>query len=203
MTPRLRKEFRGLSVPWAVTLAATFFLPVELLPNGSWAHLLPGWAKQVVGFLSGLCPVLFFGGIIAMAAGTFGMEFQHKTMAVWLSQPASRARLWKHKMLVLTASLLFTNLTAMIVLVVTQRLAGTEWFSNEESKEVLFEGFLGVAVFIFATAGSGCYWTLLARSTLGGIVFSLSSQFALGAGVYITAEKLFGDNARLNLSVLG
>jgi ABC-type transport system involved in multi-copper enzyme maturation permease subunit len=203
MNRRLRKEFRGLLVPWASTLAAALLMPAQILPNGTWAHAVPGWAKQIVDFLSGLSPVLFFSGIIAMAAGTFGMEFQHRTTAVWLSQPVSRARLWKDKMLVLAAAVIISSLAAVIALVVIQRLIGTQWAPNQDSKEVLIEGALGAALFIFANACSGCYWTLLARSTLGGIVFSLGSQFALVASVYVAAEKLSGDNARLILAAIG
>jgi len=202
MNRRLRKEFRGLLIPWASTLAAAVLMPVEILPNGTWAHSVPAWAKQIVGFLSGLSPVLFFSGIIAMAAGTFGMEFQHRTTALWLSQPVSRERLWKDKMLALATALIISSLAAVIALVVIQRLIGSQWALNDDSKDVLIEGALGAALFIFANACSGCYWTLLARSTLGGIVFSLGSQFALVAGVYVAAEKLSGDNARLNLAAL-
>ncbi|HEY6166524.1 MAG TPA: ABC transporter permease, partial [Verrucomicrobiae bacterium] len=53
----------------------------------------------------GTCAMfIFFVGTALVAAMSFGTEFQQRTLPLLLSQPFERARLWRDKLLVLTAA---------------------------------------------------------------------------------------------------
>lgn len=85
---RLIKETREL-MPALAGTAAFIFLPLYI------------WGKEaaVVGWFA------LALGCAVMAAGSFGHEFQHRTLPLLLSQPISRSTVWREKMVVLGAAL--------------------------------------------------------------------------------------------------
>ena len=80
---RLKKEVRPLFWPWcAITLAGAvpFFHPPDEI----------AWIP----------PLAFLLGIPLLATISYGSEFQHRTFSLLLSQPVSRGRIWRLKLLV-------------------------------------------------------------------------------------------------------
>lgn len=142
----LKKEFRTLAWPAAAVLAATT-LPL------AWAGGTRGWPFQAA--LSA-----FVIGTAVLVALPFGTEFQQRTLGLVLSQPVSRARVWLEKWGVL--------LMALLVLAAVQSAA---------LRGAVVDGRVGVRelTFLLALACSGCLWTLVAGSTIGGAAFSLAS----------------------------
>ena len=152
--PRLRKETLVLFWPWCAVMLA---LGVVML----WNYLFTIRYWDVT--LHTGAPVLGLG-VTFLAALSFGSEFQSRTLPMLLSQPCSRLRLWSEKMLVLTY-FLFLPLLAY-----SRRglNIGTDDWS-----------LLSEFCLIFALACSTGFWTLFARSTLGGMVFSIAALGAL------------------------
>jgi hypothetical protein len=97
MSARLIKETRELLV---ILIGTLLLIVVPFLLNGASAAPF-----GVVAFGLG-CAVL--GGC------SFGNEFQHRTLALLLSQPISRSALWRDKMLILGAGIV-TSLAALLV----------------------------------------------------------------------------------------
>src|SRR5215472_17423283 len=114
MNLRLRKELRALLLPGATTLVAAVLMGVGQFLADSSRGELHGWWSNLVGLLCGLSPVTFIGGVVILAGSVFGMEFQHRTMPLWLSQGVSRAQLWKEKMLALAKVVTASSLVAVL-----------------------------------------------------------------------------------------
>ncbi|HVE86971.1 MAG TPA: hypothetical protein VND93_29145 [Myxococcales bacterium] len=148
---RLRKEARALLPYWAGTLAA---VAAPHLVGSRGAPL--SWLAYCFG-----CALL--GGI------SFGHEFQHRTLPVLLSQPISRAAIWRDKVLTLAAALL----TATAVLAGASAASG----SPSSSDPVIRVGGESLRFLPFVPL---CVWcgaplfTLVAGSALGGAIFSLA-----------------------------
>jgi hypothetical protein len=128
--------------------------------------------------LSGLAPFGFCAGCVLLAALTFGSEFQQRTMPLLLSQPVKRSRLWKEKLLVLTFAVTLVGL----IYGLSERITG-----NSSVEKTLLAG-----MFLIATVCSTCYWTFVARSTIGGMAFSLVAMFLSVVGVNSVVETTFG-----------
>jgi hypothetical protein len=142
-TVRIRKEARALFWPWcAVVIAGA--LPV-LLPHSSAAANL-----TVLGF---------FFGIPLLATLSLGNEFYHRTFSVWLSQPASRMQLWGEKMSVMCAAVLSAGIVTLI---------GMFFFALPEMN--LTYNKAAAVAYVLVTMASATYWTLAARSTVGGFI---------------------------------
>src|ERR1043166_5163884 len=148
-----------------------------LLPGclGAIAALAQIW--KLSEFYEFVATFTFTVCVCLIAAIPFGSEFQQRTFPLLLSQPLDRFRLWKEKSLAVM-------LTAGALLLL-RILEGRPSFSDSA----------GIAGFLLLTVCSATFWTLIARSTIGGAVFSVTFQFfaiLVVAGIGLLAEKLFG-----------
>src|SRR5262245_45357756 len=94
MNARLGKEFRPLLFPWSL---CAFAAPGHIVGH------LPIVGR---GVTQGFAGFAFFGGCLMLAVMPFGLEFQHRTMSLLLSQPLERYRLWKEKFFAATTAVL-------------------------------------------------------------------------------------------------
>src|SRR5262249_29156299 len=95
----------------------------------------------------------FWIGIPILASLSLGTEFQHRTFPMLLSQPIGRMQVWAEKWLVTGGAVL----TAFLV----------HWFVHGAS----FSTF-GL-VWVVTAMCSATFWTLVARSTVGGVVLNV------------------------------
>jgi hypothetical protein len=178
MNSRLRKEFRPLMLPWVVAVGCVAVACV-LSQIGN--------AGEFESFLITLAKLTFPGGLLLLASSSFGIELQQHTLALLLSQPVDRTRVWGEKMFVLVVSIGTAVLAAALLLMLVSLgysspvlgLKGDELYpSLFEKREVVLFG-----VFLVATVCSCGFWTLVAGSTIGGFVFTIAGQFVAGAVV--------------------
>jgi ABC-type transport system involved in multi-copper enzyme maturation permease subunit len=140
---RLKKEARALFWPWCAIMIAGA-LPI-FLPHS------PAAAKlNVLGF---------FFGIPLLATLSLGNEFYHRTFSLWLTQPVSRMQLWAEKMLVMYAAVLSAGVVTSI---------GMFLFALPEMN--LTYNKAAAIAYVIVTMASATYWTLAARSTVGGFI---------------------------------
>ena len=165
----LQKEFRTLAFPAGLILFAV---------------LAGAWAATGDGGILGYRNLLFRGALLAFFLGTpllaalpFGAEFQHKTIVLLLSQPASRTRIWFEKWI-----------AAVIVVAV---LGGIEltFLALRAPGEVVV---LAALWFIVLVACSAPLWTLLARSTIGGLTFTMSAMMMVELGANYVLYRMTG-----------
>jgi ABC-type transport system involved in multi-copper enzyme maturation permease subunit len=189
MTRRLAKEFRQLLPPCSVAAIAACLMAV-LFPLAEQAD---GGAAP---FFFGLSSFVFFGSIAMAAALSFGAEFQQRTLCLVASQPIPRARVWNEKLL----ALMMAAITAGLVLWVSRIAAGLFWshwgvplLPNLKrfftAQETLLAG-----TCLVATLCSTGFWTLLARSTIGGLVFTLAGQFLVGLAAVYAMGRIYGPD---------
>jgi hypothetical protein len=204
MNVRLRKEFRAFLLPWSATGMAAVLMGFGQFFTDSYQGELHGWRGDLLGLLCGIAPVIFIGGVLFMAGSAFGVEFRERTMTLWLSQGVSRAQLWKEKMLALALAVSASGLLGATVILLSHSLvrhlpeaashsAGTTWMTD------FFWAALSTGLFFLTTVCGVCFWTLLGRSTLGGIVFSLGAQFGIFVSVVLVMEKLFSEQDKLKV----
>ena len=154
MTAHLQKELRALATPAAVVLAATL--------AGTWG--LSG--AEVFSTLRGLRGqaglLAFILGTPFLAALSFGNEFQHRTLVLSMTQPISRASLWLDK---------WFGLLIVLAIVSGVEVAAQafQWPGGLTRRTAI--------VFMLMVACSAPLWTLVARSTIGGMVFTMSGIF--------------------------
>jgi len=143
-TTRILKEARPLFWPWCVAVLAGAL---------SLAHP-PDWTVDllVVGFLL---------GFLLLGALPFGNEFQHRTLSLLLAQPIGRMEIWSEKLSVMVAAVL----SAALALLLAWRVSAVQLDPHDAA-------FFGA--WIIATVSSATFWTLLARSTLGGLALNIS-----------------------------
>src|SRR3954462_1837545 len=113
MNARLKKEFRSLLLPWAVGAAAAALLTVFILCNEG---AVRGLHSDALPFLIQCAPFLACASIPLLAAMSFGMEYQHKTLPLLLAQPFERSRQWSEKLLALAAATLIPALMCPVTL---------------------------------------------------------------------------------------
>ena len=138
-TIRLKKEARALLWPWCALLIAGA-LPV-ILANS--------YTKK-------LCGLSFFFGLPMLGALAFGNEFQQRTFSLWITQPLSRAQLWGEKMSVMLAAALSAGLVSGIGL----------FFYTWPHLDFTWR--VAAIVCVLVATASAPFFTLAARSTLGG-----------------------------------
>jgi len=159
MNRRLAKEFRAFLLPWCVAVCGGFVGPVlKLLISLKILH-----EGEFLGFVVGLATFAFMSCLLGIAAIPFGAEIQQSTLPLLLSQPIARSRLLGNK---LVASL-FGIVSALLL----NFLVGSLQFTAESWA-------VGCG-FVIPTLASAAFWTLLARSTLGGMVFTASAQLVI------------------------
>ncbi len=167
MNPRLAKEFRALRLPWAAGMAAALAGMVASRATGDPNACVYGLN------VSEACVAL-------LAAMSFGVEFRHRTLSLLLSQPCPRREVWREKLGVLG------------VLAGTVGLAqATAWVMAGPYGPHL--QMLPVPFLFLALVCAAPLWTLVARSIIGGAVFSF-------AGVLVLLVLAFWSPAFLLLS---
>jgi hypothetical protein len=160
-----------LSVPQAVRLA------FERMPRALTAPEL--WSAPRIfpsSFVSFVEAGLMLGCALLVAL-SFGAEFQNRTLPLLLSQPCTRLRLWGEKMLVLAGLLLLV--AAVFVVGMSNDLAGAIKVMRPATYSLLP---------LVCSVG---FWTLFARSTLGGIAFSLATLGAVMMTVAFAVGKIW------------
>ena len=156
---RILKEARPLFWPWCAVAAAGALSLFPQLHSIYWI----GPAGSFLG-IPVLATVAFFLGIPLLATLSFGNEFQHQTISMLLSQPAGRMEIWGEKLSVTAVSVLAAVLVFSVTLGMTPLRPEPQLLA------------LGGA-WVLATIASAPFWTLVARSTLGGVAlnFGVSS----------------------------
>lgn len=163
MNALLRKEIRLLrpSFVTALLLACSVWLvPTASGPNsGLWVllMLLP----------CGLCPVM----AVVMALDTFGREFSLGTFSDLLSQPISRARIWRTKTLVLAVALTLIAAVCWI----SFRLHHPSEFTEDNVRPMT----IAVVLIALAAFAGGLWTVLLIRQGAAAFWFALLVPAAL------------------------
>jgi hypothetical protein len=142
---RILKDARPLMLPWcAVALAGA----VPLFYPLGWTPLI-----YLIGFF--VVPLL--------ATLSLGDEFQHRTLALLLSQPVGRMKIWGEKLGVTVVAVVSA------VLVFSFALRATSFHPGR--LELAF-----AAAWIVAITASATFWTLFTRSTIGGMALNIGVQ---------------------------
>ena len=156
---RIFKEARSLFWPWcAVTIAGALPL-LEQSHSARWGGGFRGihYLIEPLGFLG------FFLGIPLLATLSLGNEFQHRTLQLLLSQPVSRMKIWGEKMSVTAIAVT----SSIFVFCYARRSA-----LQQDPKFFMLAG-----AFVIAMVASATFWTLFARSTIGGVALNCVNSF--------------------------
>lgn len=153
------KEARQLAWPWTIIMAAGLLILAteRLLPPlrvglyiGRTSFGPPMWHSLTDWIL----PLGAFFGTVLLANLPLGSEFQYRTLASRLAQPMGRSALWREKFLVTIAAVAPVGLIYCIALGMR--------FGRPFA--------LMAAVWIVVATAGAIPCTLLARSTMGGMV---------------------------------
>ncbi|MGA2171117.1 MAG: hypothetical protein ABSG62_23285, partial [Terracidiphilus sp.] len=144
-TTRILKETRPLFWPWCALVLAGALALVRPLHSIAW-----------------MAEAGFFLGIPLLVSLPFGNEFQHRTLSLLLSQPVSRLEIWREKLKVTVVAVA----SAALILSLPGRGSGHQM-------DVRRWAFVVAA--IIAITASATFWTLLARSTLGGAALNVAA----------------------------
>jgi hypothetical protein len=139
---RILKEARPLLWPWCVVVVTAVLPLVQMLHSIAWISL--------VGFVLGI-PIL--------ATLSVGNEFQHQTLSLLLSQPINRMDIWREKLAVTLVAVLLASLIFLLV------GSGGRYQMEQHSLAL-------AAAWIATIIASATFWTLFARSLVGGIVLN-------------------------------
>lgn len=165
MRTRVLKECRSLLLPAGLVLGAT----VASLALYSVTGVFRGQQTLAMN----MAVLGFFLGTAFLVASSFGAEFQQRTIVLLLTQPISRARIWLEKWLVLVG---------VVAALAAIELAALR-FGLLAREETVTRG----AFYLLMMVCSAAFWTLVARSTIGGLAFSLSAIMMLElASSYVT-----------------
>src|SRR5262245_55690884 len=137
---------------------------------------ISAWLPLGPSHFSNASTLYMFGlwiGVPLLAALSFGNEFQHGTMTLLLSQPVARTRIWFEKMILLTAAVLTT--VAVYSMLPHQGLA------------------IAGLWFLIAVCSS-TFWTLVAKSTIGGLVLNLIQGMVI---LFILVESSVGPTVSI------
>jgi hypothetical protein len=171
MNPRLAKELRPLLLPWSIAGLAACGHLVALFgwtfANGAFGSLLIGLAGTA-----------FVIGCLVLAAMPLGSELHGQTLALLLSQPTSRMRLWKDKLVVAAMAVLALG----IIHGLASALAG----------QLHWQQTLACLLFMAAAVCSVGYWTLATGSVLVGIACAVSAPIGIAASVHLVVYYFLG-----------
>jgi hypothetical protein len=123
-----------------------------------------------------------------MGGCSFGMEFQHRTFPLLLSQPVARSVLWRDKMVVLGAAIVGGIAVTLVCLRVY-------WHGSSPVSPVML-----VLVGLCAFCGAP-YWTLVLRHGIAGMAFAAAAPtvllgvFALVTQRFVTDEEILVSGA--------
>jgi len=144
-TSVLIKESRPLFLPWCAVMLTGLVSLIRPLHSIGWIGLL--------GIVLGV-PLL--------ATLPLGNEFQHRTLSLLLSQPVGRAKIWIAK-----SSIAFVAVATVVSVFAFSPLVAETLPNRSQQANALA---LALAVLCSAT-----FWTLIARSTIGGIALSVGT----------------------------
>ena len=163
----------------AVTLAGAWGMSAERAlswPALSW----PSALSVQAAFLA------FFLGTPLVAALPFGEEFHHRTMVLLLSGPVSRARIWLDKWLAVVS-----------VLAV---LAGVQFVVFYMHRPADVPPAVAI-MFVVMVVCSAPLWTLVARTTIGGLVFTVSVIMMQELAMGLFVSRVLGITTRQDVFV--
>jgi hypothetical protein len=183
---QLKKELHPLILPWCIAVIAGGLIGLRPLIEGS----------GLEGLLVLLAVQGFVGGLALLAAVAFGSELHERTLTLLLSHPTSRSRLWSQKMILLSLGILTAALAEAALLI---GISNWNWYHGNEVRNVVRD-LLGDdrlalgGIFLLATACSCTFWTLVAGSTIGGLVFTVSGQFVLALAAAFAVARFKGQD---------
>jgi ABC-type transport system involved in multi-copper enzyme maturation permease subunit len=137
------KEVRALFWPWC---AVTLLGAVNLFPFGGQFN----YFNRLFSFVG------FFIGMPLLAVWSFGNEFQYKTISLLLTEPVDRKQIWREKLVVMLAVVF----SACLVYYASWR----------PSLDRSLSGWILASGFLIAAVGAATFWTLTARSAIGGTI---------------------------------
>ena len=163
----LQKEGRALAPIWLVGVATV---------------IVSGQTGQPVLGLAA-----FALGAIALGVYSVGHEYAHRTLTALLAQPLSRSRLLLSKAIVLATSLAALTLVAALTLLPAD--AWGSWTSTTTATRwwlwlVVLTPALGLCI--------APWLTMLSRSVMGGLVFTLAVPAALWIAAQLTRVATIG-----------
>ena len=176
MNPQWAKEWRPLRLPACIAAGAA------LLPLGARCGVTLV-SHDLLVFLLMVAQGVFVLSIPLLAASSYGAEFHHRTFGLLLAQPAERRRIWLEKLLVLSAvvgALGCLWLAQFGLLHWLARATGSPMWPGLDFRypfEFSAGELLTPVLVVLAVVLSGAFWTLGARSTIGGLVFTLAGSF--------------------------
>ncbi|MGC9994093.1 MAG: ABC transporter permease [Terriglobia bacterium] len=185
-TTRILKEARPLLLPWC---AVNFVGALPLVHKSDWTQ--------------GLTFIWFIFGIPLLATISLGSEFQHRTLTLLLTQPVRRMEIWSVKLSVTLVAVL----SAVLVGSLGSRAPLAEFFSFGSRTAFSQDQKLWVVAgaWILAAIASATFWTLFARSTIGGLALN---TLVLGAfnvpGAFLVhwiRATRHGSPAEINIAV--
>lgn len=146
---RIKKEIRILFWPWVATVVA-----------GAAPLVLPHYLAEPINFVS------FFIGVPLLATLSLGHEFQQGTFLLWLAQPLSRLQLWTEKLVVMFPAVLSAGLVSGVI------MFRVTWPQMSPASKA------AGAVYVIVSVASATFWTLAARSTIGGLALISCTLYA-------------------------
>ena len=146
---RIKKECRALVWPWCAVMIA-----------GALALVLPEWYFIYGKVREDLAFVGLFVGVSLLASLSLGNEFQHRTLSLLLSQPSGRMQIWGEKLIV-----------TFVAVASAALVSGYALLSGED---LLLK--VSAIVWVITTMASATFWTLVARSTIGGLALNYVLQ---------------------------
>ncbi|OFW08825.1 MAG: hypothetical protein A3H96_08220 [Acidobacteria bacterium RIFCSPLOWO2_02_FULL_67_36] len=156
MLTRALKELRVLMPPAGLIVGAAILAMV-----GGHSH-----TRAIFGLAVRVLLLSFFVGMAMLAATSFGSEFQQRTLVLLLSQPIARTRVWFEKW----AALVSVACAVVAFQYAVVRLGPLAIGEQPMGPELLY---------LIAILCSAPLWTLVARSTIGGLAFSMAALFLL------------------------
>lgn len=170
---QLRKEARQIFWPWLVVTLVGLMCVIRLSNNQySWGPL------DFVLPLDLVLPVGCFLAIPLLAALPLGSEFQHGTLSMLLAQPVDRRALWLRKILITFGAVLPAAILYVFAWHLWQEVGRDFWMA---------------AAWMVATTAGAAAWTLIARSTIGGLALS-SGAFWIVFIVWLYVSDRLDEN---------
>lgn len=173
---RIKKEIRILFWPWLAIVVA-----------GASPLALPHYLAEPINFVS------FFIGVPLLATLSLGHEFQQGTFLLWLAQPLSRLQLWTEKLVVMFPAVLSAGLVSGVI------MFRVTWPQMSAASKA------AGAVYVIVSVASATFWTLAARSTIGGLALISCTLYAgtlFSGGVEHRGEETSLASAAGMISVL-
>lgn len=164
LSPALAKEVRALLPTYSAALIAVVV--------GSFGN---GYTLIASGLLG------FAFGSVALGAQSFGHEYSNRTLGLLLSQPLDRRRLFVYKLAVLSVMLITLTGTTLVMYQELLRRAASP---HTEPKMLILAAACGLFM-------APCL-TMLCRSTLAAVVFTIAIPGLLRTGADIAGGLIYG-----------